>query len=111
MRTAVIRVFYWCAYSFYAGYVCFYSAFWVYGLGVANSDGKTEDLWTISFSMLITLIASHHVILFWQIRNYTIWLVGWCIVSVVNTPIAMVCVEYIFGTVLYRRQFTDNLQD
>lgn len=61
MRPIMVRVLVWSAYSFFAGFMCYYIPFYAYGLGQANIQGKTEDLWTCSLASIMAISLMHHV--------------------------------------------------
>ena len=44
------RVLVWGVLAICSGFACFYIPFYVYENGVANSSGKTEDLFSIYFA-------------------------------------------------------------
>lgn len=107
MDWLILRLFIWSLWSMFAGLICYMVPFKAYGLGVANIDGKTEDLWTIMLASVISVVLVHHVQLYLAIRHLTLWLLGWCVFSVSMIPFCLVLVDYVFGVPLYRRQFSD----
>ena len=64
IKPIMLRLLIWSAYSFFTGWVCYYIAFQSYGLGIANKDGKTEDLYTASLSAVMSIVVLHHVQIF-----------------------------------------------
>jgi hypothetical protein len=103
----MIRLLVWSAYSFFAGWICYYVAFQSYGLGVAGKNGKTEDLYTASLAAVMAIVVLHHVQIFQSIRNLTWWLLLWCVISGAMVFMDICLVEYIFGVALLKRQYTD----
>ena len=67
----IYRTFVWEILAICSGIVCFYIPFYVYGYGVANSKGMTEDLFSIYFASYQANILTHHLQMFVTIRNYT----------------------------------------
>ena len=107
MRTIDYRIIIWSIWSFVCGFICYIVPFQAYDLGIANIEGKTEDLWTIMLAAIISVVLIHHFQLFIGIRHVTWWLVAWCVLSFSMIPVCIVLVDFIFGIPLYRRQFTD----
>ena len=56
-----------------SGIICWYIPFFIYGYGVANWSGRTEDLFTIAFATYQANVLTHHMQLFITIRNYTLF--------------------------------------
>jgi len=109
MKSMLYRIIIWSAYSFYAGFFCYYAPFITYGTGMANKLGKTEDFWTAGLASILICVGMHHIQLFMQIRNYTWWLGLWCFISFMWLPIAIFFVNFWVGGALLHRIFTDIL--
>lgn len=43
-----------------SGITCWYIPFYIYGYGVANWTGRTEDLFTIAFCTYQANVLTHH---------------------------------------------------
>ena len=67
----IYRTFIWEVLAVCSGLICFYIPFYVYGYGVANHSGRTEDLFSIYFASYQANILTHHLQMFVTIRNYT----------------------------------------
>ena len=67
----IYRTFVWEVLAVCSGLTCFYIPFYVYGYGIANSSGRTEDLFSIYFASYQANILTHHMQMFVTIRNYT----------------------------------------
>jgi len=87
-------------------------AFYSYGYGIASKSGKTVDIWTASFAMIISCILMTHMQLAISIRSFSWWLSAWWIFSLLETVIlGIIPVEYLTGIYLWRTQFGDIMTD
>lgn len=78
-----------------AGVTCFFIPFFIYGYGVANSSGKTEDLFTVYFATYQANVLTHHMQMFMTIRNYTSFFVVTSLISLsVLWPITILLCNY-----------------
>ena len=101
-----MRIFFWEAYSILAGFICFILPAAIYGYGVANDTGKTDDLYTVAIATYQAVVMCHHLQLFTTIRNYSTFYAFTCPLSVLWLwPILLICANYgVFGEeVLYLR--------
>ena len=55
------RLFIWQTLAILSGFVCFAVPFYAYGYGVANSSGRTEDLYTVAFATYQANVLTHHL--------------------------------------------------
>ena len=93
--TLIYRCFTWEFYALIAGLVCYYIPFSVYGYGVVNSSGMTDDLFSIYFAAYQANIVIHHMQLYVTIRNYTKVFAVSCVVSISALyPITMIMCNY-----------------
>ena len=91
----IYRTFVWEILAISSGIACFYIPFYVYGYGVANSSGRTEDLFSIYFASYQANILTHHLQMIVTIRNYTRVFAITCIVSLsMLWPITIVLCNY-----------------
>ena len=65
------RTLLWELHGIFCGIICFVIAFKIYGYGVANGSGKTEDLFGVYFAAYQANVFIHHMQMFVTIRNYT----------------------------------------
>lgn len=101
------RCLWWEAYSFVAGSILYFVPFAAYGLGMANIDGKTEDLYTCGLVSIIGNILIHHIQMMITVRHWTWPLVAGVSFSLAWIPLTMIIIDYGVGFPLYRRHFTD----
>jgi len=81
----------------------YYIPFQVYGLGVTNVSGKTEDLFAASLAVFSVNIFMHNVQMFITIRNYTAWFAITCTVSVlIYYPFFLIGADIIGETMWHR---------
>jgi hypothetical protein len=106
-RPTFKRMMVWSLYSFWNGFVCCYVPLFAYGMGVANASGKTEDLWAVGFVSILINVQIHHFQIFVTIRHYTPWLVGWCLFSLLEMPLVVFFDDYVAGTHLLYRQYSE----
>ena len=62
--------------------ICSLIPLYIYGFGVANASGRTEDLFTIAFATYQANVLTHHFHLFITMRNYTKWLAVTCTMAI-----------------------------
>ena len=67
------RVFSWEALALFSGFICFIIPFYSYGYGVANSSGRTEDLFTAAIAVYQANVLTHHMQMYVTIRNFSTW--------------------------------------
>ena len=76
--------------------------FYAYGYGVANSSGRTEDLYTVAFATYQANVLTHHLQIFVTIRNWTSFFAITSLISLSFLwPIVALLVNY--------RMFTDEV--
>ena len=93
--TLVARTFGWELLGMLSGITCFYIPFWIYGYGVADSSGKTEDLFSIYFAAYQACVFTHHMQMFITIRNFTkVMVITSCISLSMLWPISIIMCNY-----------------
>lgn len=91
----VYRTLVWEVLAIISGIVCFYIPFGVYGYGVADSSGRTEDLFSTYFASYQANILTHHLQMFVLIKNYTRFFAITCTASLsMLWPITIVLCNY-----------------
>jgi len=89
--------------SVWASFVSYYIPFQAYGLGIANSSGKTEDLFAASLAVYAVNIFMHHFQMYITIRNYSKWFAITCPVSImVFYPFFLIAADTV-GESMYGR--------
>jgi hypothetical protein len=109
MSRLFTRCYLWIGYSFFAGWICYYIPFHGYGLGVANIDGKTEDIWTVGLISIMSNILLHHIQMMILMRSFSKPLIYAFTFSLACIPIVWVVIDFLSGTVLRNRHFMDIL--
>ena len=93
----VWRALVWELLAIVSGVACALIPIYIYGYGIANYSGKTEDLFTVGFAAYQANVMTHHMQMFVTIRNYTAFFGVTCVISLSFLwPILTVAQNYNF---------------
>ena len=102
-QSILLRILAWELVAVWASICAYYIPFWSWGLGVADSSGRTEDLFAASLAVYSCNIVMHHFQMYVTIRNYTKWFAFTCTLSIIQFyPIFLMAANHV-GDRLWHR--------
>ena len=97
-------------YAFYLGFVAFAVPAWGY-THRQNQNGRVDDLFASCFASLFIIVLTEHLVAYLGVRSWNAGIWIFFGLAVLFNWIDVVCVEYIFGTEIDKRQFPDIMAE